>query len=368
MSAANSCRMISAQHVFGVWLVVAGVALAEDPAKPVVVAVAERAPVVSMIELTGSITAKRQARLSSRASGLVRAMKVDAGDRVKAGDVLMELDDDLARLALERVAVEKEQAALEVKDATRLVEEVRDLAKSGAYSRSEAENRETALKVRAIGSERSEVQWKEQQELIERHRLIAPFAGVVSQKLAEEGEWVQTGTPVLQLVETDRLWMDVQGPQELYGMLENEPKVSVMLDAYPDMEFPGKIAVKVPVKDMVARTFLLRIEIEDSKKLAAPGMSGRVSFSFEGDKEVLQVPRDSVIRFPDGSTKLWIVNDENGKPVASSRLVQLGQGLGNKIEVIGGIEPGVKVILLGNEGLREGQPVEISAAALGDNS
>jgi RND family efflux transporter MFP subunit len=360
--------MISVQHAWVVWLAVAGAALAEDAAKPVVVAVAERAPVVSMVELTGSITAKRQASLSSRASGLVRKVKVDAGDRVKAGEVLMELDDDLARLALERVKVEKEQAALELKDATRLVEEVRDLAKSGAYSRSEAESRETALKVRAVGLERSDVQLKEQEELIERHRLIAPFDGVVSQKLAEEGEWVQTGTPVLELVETDRLWMDVQGPQELYGLLEKEPKVEVRLDAYPNVEFPGKIAVKVPVKDLVARTFLLRIDMEDPKSLASPGMSGRVTFSFEGENEVLQVPRDSVIRFPDGSTKLWIVSEENGALVASSRLVELGRGLGDRTEVMDGIEAGAKVIVRGNEGLREGQRVEISTLTTGDDS
>jgi RND family efflux transporter MFP subunit len=347
----------------GLWIAAATwVTAAEEPPKPVNVVTAARMAVEKRLELSGSVTARRHARLSARTSGLIRQLKVDAGDVVKTGDVLMELDDELAAIALDRVAVEREQAALELEDARRLNLEAQNLAKTGAFPKSEAESRESAVKVRATELRRGEVMEKEQQALVERHRLVAPFDGVIRAKLAEEGEWVQTGMPVVELVETASLRMDVQAPQELFAVLEKNPSLSVRLDAYPDQPLPGKLAVIVPVKDEVARTFLARIDMEDPQGLAAAGMSGRVMFVFREDDEVLQVPRDAIVRFPDGTAKVWTVSEEGGKTVAKSRVVDLGQALTESIEIVKGIAAGDRVVLRGNESLREGQTVEILPA------
>jgi RND family efflux transporter MFP subunit len=325
---------------------------------------AAREHITSTIELTGTITARRQSRLSSRASGLILKLHVDAGSKVKAGDVLAELDPDLVKLALERVKVEKEQAAAELAEAKRQVEEVRDLTKLGGFSKSEAETRESTVRVRTAALNRTEVQIREQSELLARHQLIAPFDGVVSQKLTEEGEWVQTGTPVVTLVETGSLRLDVQAPQEMYGQIENVTDIKVTLDAHSAAVLKGKVATLVPVKDPVSRTFLVRLELEDPRQLAAAGMSARAVFAFRGREPVMQVPRDAVVRFPDGSTKVWVVQkDATGdtgtvRPVA----VKLGQSLAEHIEILEGLEGQPTVVLRGNEGLREGQRVKLLPA------
>ncbi len=348
------CRWI------GLWIATAMTATAqEDPPKPVVVVTAERSPLVTKLELTGTVTAERQARLSARTAGLIRKLHVDAGDVVKAGDILMELDDELAAIDLERVMVEREQASLELEDARRLELEARNLATSGAFARSEADSRDTTLKIRTTALRGSEVMEKQQKAIVERHRLLAPFDGVISEKLAEEGEWVQTGTPVVQLVENGSLRMDIQAPQEIFPQLSGKPAVRVRLDAYPGETLIGKLAVIVPVKDPVARTFLARIEMEDPQQLAAVGMSGRVLFEFTGKQEVVQLPRDAVVRFPDGTAKVWGIVEEGGKLVARSNSVQLGQTLTESIEITDGIAVGARVVLRGNESLREGQEVEI---------
>ncbi len=332
---------------------------AEEPAKPVTVAVVEKSPLISRVELTGSVTARRHSRLSARTAGLIATLRPDAGDVVKQGDVLVELDDELAALALERVQAEREQAVLEVAEAQRLVDEVRGLARSGAFTRSEAQTRETSLKLKSAILRQAEVQQREQAALVERHRLLAPFDGVISRKLAEEGEWVQTGTPVLELVETGNLRMDVQGPQELFARLKETPEVGVRLDVDPERVLSGKIAVAVPVKDAVTRTFLIRIAMEDPDQLAAPGISGRAVFSFTGDQPVVQVPRDAVVRFADGSAKVWKVVDEGVGTVVRSQVITLGPALTDQLEVLTGLEAGVRVVERGNEGLREGQAVQI---------
>jgi RND family efflux transporter MFP subunit len=344
------------------WIAAAVIAVADDAPKPVVVATAVKAPVLTTVELSGSVTARRQASLSSRTGGLIHKLHVDAGDVVKAGDILMELDDELAVIALERVVAGREQAELRLTDARRLETEATQLSKTGAFARSEAESRKTALKVGETELRRVTAMEKEQRSLVERHRLLAPFDGVISAKLAEEGEWVETGTPVVKLVETGSLRMDVQAPQELHPLLRKNPEITVRLDAYPAESLGGRISAIVPVKDAVTRTFLVRMEIDDPGKLAAAGMSGRVALTFSDDKGTMEVPRDAVIRLPDGTTKVWVVDERGDQPVARSSTVRTGRGLGESVEIIEGIENGSHVVVRGNEGLGEGQAVSIIPA------
>ncbi|WP_193214587.1 efflux RND transporter periplasmic adaptor subunit [Luteolibacter marinus] len=339
------------------FLTIAAVAAAEDPPRPVTTATAVSAPLERQLELTGTVTAHRRASLSSRTGGLIGKIQVDAGSEVTAGQVLMELDTELAGLTLERISIELEQAELELAEALRKVEEVRDLTRRGGFPRSEAESRETAAKVRESEVRRLQVQKKEQQEIIGRHQLVAPFAGVIGRKFAEEGEWVETGTPVVELVETGDLRLDVQAPQEAFARLDGEVRATAVLDAWPGRELDARILVRVPVKDPVSRTFLVRLEMTDPEDLASPGMSARVVFHSRGKVPTVQVPRDAVVRFPDGTAKVWTIEREGDRDVARSRPVKLGVELIGKIEVLEGVAGGATVVVRGNEGLREGQPV-----------
>lgn len=348
-------------------LVAAPLAAAPQDARPVTVTRPVREPLVTTLELTGSLTARRQSRLSARTSGLIQRLQVDAGHAVKQGDILMELDPALAALALEKTAAQRRQAELELAEAERLLTEGKNLAKVGGFSRSEAETRETNVRVRRALLESLVVQVREQEEIIARHRLPAPFSGVISHKLAEEGEWVQTGTPVLELVETGAPWLDVQAPQEAYAMLRDggeesgapRLEVAVHLDAFPDVSLAATISTRVPVKDAVARTFLVRLALEDPQQLAAPGMSARARFTLRSRDPVVQVERDAVVRLPDGTTKVWVVGGAGGAPVAQSRDVELGRALTRLVEVRRGLDDLPQVVVRGNEGLRENQPVTV---------
>jgi RND family efflux transporter MFP subunit len=340
---------------------------APPAARPVSTTVPVREPLVTTLELTGSLTARRQSRLSARTSGLIQRLQVDAGHSVNQGDILMELDSTLATLALDKTAAQRRQAELELADAERLLTEGRNLAKVGGFSRSEAETRETNTRVRRALLESLTVEVREQEEIIARHRLPAPFSGVISRKLAEEGEWVQTGTPVLELVETGTPWLDVQAPQEAYASFSvgqepdapPPPEITVHLDAFPDIPLPATVAARVPVKDLAARTFLVRLELDDPRGLAAPGMSARVRFTLRSPNPVVQVARDAVVRLPDGTATVWVIGNTGGTPVAQSRPVELGRTLNRLIEVRRGLDDLPPVVVRGNESLRENQPVTV---------
>jgi len=338
-------------------------ALAQETAVPVEVIVARKTTEQTRdLSLTGTVTAKRRARLSSRTSGLVMALNVDAGSAVKEGDVLITLDTRMAEITLQLIRAEIEQAKIEKAEAERRVDEIRELARKGGFPKSQAETLKSTLSISEANLKQLELRQSEQLEIIERHQLVAPFDGVISRKLSEAGEWVTTGTAVLELVEMQQPWFDVQVPQGSLGPLNRAEQASVNLDAFPGRWFPSEIAVTVPVKDAVSRTFLTRLQLRDSEGLATPGMSGTVKISYRSaDSDSVQVPRDAIVRFADGSAKVWVVQQEGGadRGNVQSQLVKTAGRLAEVIEVVDGLTGGELVVVRGNEALQEGQVVTV---------
>jgi RND family efflux transporter MFP subunit len=183
--------------------VMASTHAAEEPATVLTVIAEKSEGILRTLSLTGTVTARREARLSSRATGLVMEMRVDEGDMVKMGDVLMTLDTDLAGITLEGIRAEIARSRVQLDEAKRQEEEVRELVKGGSFPKSEAETRKSTVLVNEANLQQLLVREREQIEMIARHQLVAPFSGVISRKLSEEGEWVPTGTPVLELVEIE---------------------------------------------------------------------------------------------------------------------------------------------------------------------
>jgi membrane fusion protein, multidrug efflux system len=194
-------------------------------------------------------------------------------------------------------------------------------------------------------------------EQLARHRLVAPFDGVVVQRHSDEGEWIATGDAVLQLVATDPLRIDVRVPQNLLGAMDEQTRVSVRLDAMPGRALDGKLSAAVPVADPVTRTFLARVEVDNEDGRIAPGMSARARFEIGAPAPVVLVPRDAVRRYPDGTTTVWLIEARESASVAREIRVELGGTQGDRLVVLSGLADGARVIVRGNEGLRENQPV-----------
>ena len=112
----------------------------------------------------------------------------------------------------------------------------------------------------------------------------------------------------------------------------------------------------------VSRTFLTRVEWTDQEVEAGPGMSGKAVFEFESDERVVQIPRDAVVRFPDGTTKVWTLRDEGGRTFAAPRNVTLAGSLAGSARVSSGLEEGARVVVRGNENLQDGQEVTVLPA------
>jgi len=333
--------------------------LRAGPVAPVEVARAQLTPVVVQIPLTGTVTARDHASLSSRVSGLVSAVHVTAGDRVDKGALLLSLDPTLEKLGLMEAKAASAEAQAILDEARRRRDEARRLGPSKGVAESDIRAAEAELKIARAKLERLHSAERYKDELVARHDVYAPFTGVVARRLAEEGEWVNTGTPVMEIVGTKNLRLDLRVPQEHYPYINTATRVSVRLDAMPSQKIDGHIIAKVPLSDSSSRTFLLRVQLSDNKQGVTPGMSAQARLRIPGEERVLTVPRDAILRDAYGASRVWALKDVDGAPVATQHTVQVGRSFDGNTELRTGLEPGARVVVRGNETLREGQAVRV---------
>lgn len=316
------------------------------------------ATVTDSLSLTGSVGTPLHASLSPKTAGLVQAMGVDAGDRVKRGDLLVQLDATLARLNLRRAEAAVEEARTRLAEARRLQEEGESLGSRGMLPQSQLHARRSEAAVAEAALKGLEAERDVQAERVAQHAVTAPFAGVVVRRLKAPGEWVEPGTALLELVATDALRIDVQVPQERFAALARDVRVEVRADADPQRAIPGRIEARVPVADLGARSFLVRVAVSDPPPALRPGMSVRVQFDLPGGREALSIPRDAVVRFPDGSTIVWVLGPGQGGESVIRKPVALGAQRGDSVVVLDGLAAADRVVVRGNEGLKEGQRVQ----------
>lgn len=329
-------------------------------ASPVEIARSEQRPLVQIVNVSGTVTSPQSAILSPSIGGLVEETRVDAGDQVAEGDALVTLDSELARLTLERAVAEETQARIALEDARRRLAEAervgpqRGIAETEIKSlRAEVTRNEAALEAAAAAA-------RQQAAVVRRHEVRAPFTGVVSQRLAQVGEWVNPGDGLVELVATEGLRFDFRIPQTYFARLDENTRVDLTLDAVPDEVVAGRVQSIVPVKDPGARTFLLRVVTREQHRLpVTPGMSARAAVRIDAGRQAVVVPRDAVLMYPDGRKTVWVVVQEDGNAVVHEKRIQAGLEFDGLVEVQDGLEAGLDVVTRGNEALRDGETVTV---------
>lgn len=325
-------------------------------AKVVVAAVREGA-VRGAWTFPGDVRARARATLGAGAEGPVRAVYPRIGDRFKKGGVLVEIDRALAvarwSLAKARVKEATELLAQAEREAGRL----RSLAQ-GVVPEQEREQAVSRRATAVAALEARKAEASEARVLLERHRVGAPFNGVVGDRMVDPGDWVRVGDPVLEVVSVDDVDIVVDAGQALL------PKVQVGSKAWladaPQVVL--RIAGVVPALDPVTRT--LRIRLAPLEPLPAdwvPGRSVKVTFEVDFQESgAVVVPQDALL-FDGEKSRVVKVTDGKAQSVSVEVLRRSG-GEALVTAAAGADELGVgdPVIVRGNERVRPGQPVVIS--------
>lgn len=352
------------------WLLFLAVYLALSPARadnavPVVVATASEGPVLRELSLHGSVTAERNARLSVAVGGLVAAIEVDTGDRVEAGALLLELDPELARLRRDAALARAAQARIRSDDARRRLQEARVLLPQRGIAETAVRDLEAGLAEAEVIGEQAQAEAALQEALLARHSLRAPFAGVISTRMTDLGEWLDPGQPVFELVGLDGLRLDFAVPEDHLASLRPGAAVSFVPGARFSEQYRGMVDSIVPVAEPGARTFLLRVQPDaGAAPDLLPGMSVTALLQLATGRSGVTVPRDAILRYPDGRIVVWSVAEASGGAfVAVENVVTTGLSFGGRIEISSGLAAGSQVVVRGNEALQPGQAVVVSGAA-----
>ena len=335
-------------------------AIAAAQVAPVELASVERRDIVETLRLSGSLSSPASARLSPDVEGRIVSFEVDAGARVDKGDLLFRLDDELARLELRQAIAAEHEAEADLADARRRVVEVRKLLAEKSFPESEARSLESLVQRNEAVLERRQAERAFAAATLERHRMKAPFAGVIAARNADPGERVDTSSNVLLLVATDRLQLDLRVPQNYFSRVRVGTPLSLSLDALPGQRIDSSVARIVPVSDPDARTFLVRAQIDNREARLTPGMSVRAVLRIGTNRQAEVVPRDALIRYPDGRTIVWVALVDGDRHIVEERLVRTGITFDDQIEILEGLREGERVVVRGNEALREGQQVRVT--------
>jgi RND family efflux transporter MFP subunit len=335
-------------------------ALAQDEAgTPVITDIVREQPIQQVLQLTGSVTSARSSSLSASTAGLVTAMHVDAGSEVTAGELLLELDPGLARWQWQSAQASAESARIAVADAKRRLEEARALAPQMSIAETAVRDLEAELAQDTAQLQVADAEAGYRKGVLDRHQMRAPFSGVVSRKSTELGEWVNPGQPVLTLVATRELRIDFRMAEDYLANVEiNSPVTYTLGDDSGDAR-AAKIATAVPVTDPGSRTFLLRIQPDEPDSRMVAGMSARAQLTLHTDRRGLTIPRDAILKFPDGRAITWVVTAGQEGPVAKETPVKTGAAFNGMIEILSGLEAGAQIVVRGNEGLTNGQRVAV---------
>lgn len=309
--------------------------------------------------LSGTLTSERNANLSARVDGLIAQVLVDAGDRVEQGQILLELDSALLQQRLTRAEAVLAEARAVESEAERQLSISINLAKNEFVADAQVKTRQSEMELAQATAKSALANLNEQKELLDRHTLIAPFSGVISEKLTEVGEWVQRGDPVLSLVSTDVIRLDLRAPQERFNKINDKAKITIFIDALDNIPLQAKVGALVPVANPRERTFLLRLLVDDAQLNLLPGMSARAEISLPPVKGSLMISQDALLRQPDGGHSVFVIEQEGGGLIAHRQSIEILYEKGGQVTIAGGLKPGQKVVVRGNELLQEGQSVAV---------
>jgi RND family efflux transporter MFP subunit len=344
-----------------VWLGVMAGAAAGSPgtATPVTLAEVTREPLSEQAILSGTTIPQRRAALSPKVEGLVAGLSVDEGTLVEAGAPILHLDARLAELEVEAAEARVREAQARHQDAERVRDELLRLKQGRHASETEiaAAVAQVEMAAAALSAERAAA--ARAAELVGRHRLAAPFSGMVVAKHVEIGEWAKRDAAAVELVALETLRIRATLPEADFARVLPGAPATVRFDALPGRDFEGRVGARIAQGDDRTRTFPILIDIPNPDRLLAPGMSARVRVDLAGGTaEALTLPRDAVIAKSDGTREVWQVRMDDGEPKAYPITVETGRAFRERLELLGDVlDAGDRVVLLGNEGLRPGQSV-----------
>jgi multidrug efflux system membrane fusion protein len=316
-------------------------------------------------EAVGTVRARTSAVVSARIPGTVSMLKVREGDRVRKGQILLQLDaqENAANAAAAASGSDEAQRGLEEAQSRKrladtTLERYQKLFAEQAVTRQELDVKQTERDLASQGVARADARLRQSQggaraaAVISGYtQVVAPISGIITSKQADLGATVFPAQPLMTIEDEGSYQLELSVPESAASGIKPGSTVQVMLDAL-NATFSARVAEIVPAADPASRTFIAKIPL--GQKGLKSGMFGRGTMALGTSVQGLLVPRKALVE-RGALTSIWVVDKDS---IARLRLVKTGRTVGDRVEILAGLSAGERVAVNGVEKVAEGSRVE----------
>jgi membrane fusion protein (multidrug efflux system) len=298
----------------------------------------------------GTVTAVQGVVVSADLPGVVASIRFESGKRVRAGEVLVELDTDQERAQLAAAQAQHELAKLNL-------ERARSLREKGVTSQAEFDRVDAEAKG-------AQARADEIRATIARKTIRAPFAGALGIREVNLGQYLQGGDAIVPLQALDPVYVDFSVPQQDAAHLRIGGELRVAIESRPGDEASGKISAVNSIIDEATRNVRVQATFTNRDGDLRPGMFVEARLIVGESSAVVALPASAISYAPYGDS-VFIVEDVDGPNGETYRgvrqqFVKLGATRGDQVAVTSGVKPGEEIVTSGVFKLRPGAAVQVN--------
>ncbi len=326
-------------------LKIASTSTSADQQRSNIVVVKTQKPILQnleeRLEYNGNISAIQQANIFSKISGNLENIFVDIGNFVNQGQLLAVVDSTQPYQTCQ-------QAYATFYNNKVIFDRNAELYKQNLIAKQDLDNSEAAMKI-------AEANYKNASTQLSYSKITAPFSGFVTQRFLDRGALIQNNnSTILTLMKMDVVKVYVYILEKDLPLISDKSECIVVVDAFPDKKFYGKITRKSNALDLNTRTMTYEIDIQNQDYALKPGMFATVSFILKEHKNEITIPKDALLKDASGN---YVFAVENGK----AKRVDVTPGLveNNFVEIAKGLNASDNIITTGQEFTRDGAAVNV---------
>ncbi len=301
----------------------------------------------------GTVEAQTATTLASTTAGLVVECPAKEGTRVARGQMIAKLRSTPVELTLVSQQASLKEAEARLKLAQSTLARVRELHASGVASQQQLDDAQSEANAWIGRTDSLKADIARLQDELDRMNVRSPLAGIVVKERTEVGQWMTIGGAVVDLLAIDQMEIRLDVPERHFAALRIGAVATAAFESLPEYRVTGKIIAIIPQADPQARTFPVKVLVNNESGKLGAGMLAQVSFTGGETYRATIVPKDAVLTR--GTRRTVYRLDGEGKVEEVS--IETGAGAGQWIEVRGNVHAGDKVITRGNERLMPGMQV-----------
>ena len=365
----------------------------KEPAKTIKADTVRQESVRRTLEVVGTLAAEDQVTVSSEVDGAVRRIGADLGDRVSAGQLLVELDREKLQYSLDeqRAAHERSltkfgatdaeqlpriedtpevrRAGAELAQAKQVLERAKELQKRQLIPQQTLDDADTALRLKNAAYDAalqeaknlradinaSEAAMKLAQRHLEDASIRAPFDGYVQQRMVSLGELVKAQMPVMTVVRVDPLKLLSEIPERMAPWIKVGQPLTLRVDAFPDKSFTATVSRISPGVNTQTRTFAFEALAPNSEALLKPGTFARVRLETSLVEQVMTIPYGAM-QYRYGVYRAFAVDGDR----LAARELKTGDRVGDRMEILAGLTTQDRVAVTEVDTLTDGMKVAVA--------